>query len=299
MLAMLICLAGATLHAFANDTTLNVNVDPPRQLGGHEAPPIRMAEEHLTIYFGREECRVLVEFTFVNEADYPVYTWAGFPDEDLLKRWMFYGPVDAQGNAPDYTFGGEALWGDYAGSGLDHGALRDFTSWTRQANNNQSRHYPLETKLVRIERIAYEPAAIASLGGAWTPEESATLNGLMFCHAFPLNLEAHDTMVVGHSYTTLTGSNVERQHLFNYTLGTGRSWAGTIGKATIDVHFEDGLTVEDLRFPESGDEPVAATSPALGQWEVLSPNIIRLVWEDFEPEGERSYIMLATKIGVE
>jgi hypothetical protein len=281
--------------AFANDTTLNVNVDPPRQLDGYEAPPIRMAAEHITVHFGEAECQVEVEFTFVNLSDEPVYCWAGFPDEDLLKAWMFYGPADQQGNLPDYTFGGEELWGDYGGRSLDEGAISHFASWTRQANDNMALRQPLATKLVRIERIAYEPDAVDSLGAAWHRRDDTEFNRLMFCHVFPINLEARDTMVVGHSYTTLTGSNVEQQHLFNYTLGTGRTWQGTIGEAKIDVYLEDGLTLQDLQFRDTPEFYGAVTSPAEVDWQRVAADHLQLVWTDFEPAGGQGYIMLATR----
>jgi hypothetical protein len=196
---------------------------------------------------------------------------------------------------PDYRFGGEELYGDYAGRGLDEGVLRDFKSWTRQANWDEAQRQPLETKLVRIERIAYEPAALGSLGGSWQPSDATALNCLMFCHAFPLDLEGRETRVVGHSYTTLTGSNVEQQYLFNYTLGTGRSWAGTIGKATVDLYLDDGLTIQDLQFDGDPEAYAATCSPGRAEWQKVEPRHFRLVWEDFEPEGGRGYIMLATR----
>jgi hypothetical protein len=288
------CLA-LTIPAFANDTTLNVNVNPPRQLAGYDAVPIRMESEHITLHFGKQESKVDVEFTFVNQQREPIYCWAGFPDEDLVKRWLFYGPKDAQGNLPDYTFGGEELFGDYAGSGLDGGALRDFKSWTRFASEAVKASQPLETKLVRIERIAYEPGAVASLGTDWPRREDTALNELMFCHVFPLNLNPLEPVVIGHGYTTLTGTNVEQQHLLSYTLGTGRSWAGTIGTATIDVYLEDGIKYEDLNFENAPDTYGAVSSPDRTQWKKLGPQHLQIVWSDFEPEGEQGYLLLATK----
>jgi len=291
-MASALCLLPAATRA--NDTTLNVNVNPPRQLAQFELP-IRMAAEHITVHFGRERSRVTVEFTFENLSDDELYCEAGFPDEDLLARWANYAGADAEGRVPADRFPSLNSRGDNAARSLDDtSVLTDFESWSRPAGAAPSANAPLATKLLRIERIAYEPEALASLGGSWQPSEFSAANELMFCRSFTLELGPREKIIIGHSYSTENGSNVESQRLFNYTLGTGRSWAGTIGQATLEVYLEDGLSVDDLHFRTGPDDYGALSNPGREQWKQISATHLRAFWQDFEPRGARAYIMLAT-----
>jgi hypothetical protein len=286
--------AGPWKQAPANDTTLNVNVNPPRQLSD-PAMPIRMASEQITVHFGREHSRVAVEFHFESTSDSEVWLTAGFPDEDLLYRYAFFGP-EIRGYSADWLFPELGLLGDYPASGIDdHSVLTDFQAWLRPEQGLPEDNKPLETRLLRIERIAWEPEALDSLDGGWKPSSSTGQNELMFCRAFELNFGPRQELVVGHSYRTQNGSNVESQLLFNYTLATGRTWAGDIGSAQIDILLEDGLSLADLNF--DGGEPGygAFSNPAREQWRELEPGHLRCVWRDFEPEGDKGYILLATK----
>lgn len=293
-IAMAICLL-LTTPAPANDTTLNVNVDPPRQLSEFDLP-IRMAAEHITVRFGRERSQVEVEFTFENLSDAEVYCEAGFPDEDLLARWASYAGVDAEVQLPLDIFPSLNSLGDLAARGLDDASvLTDFHAWSRPADSRPIDGEPLETKLLRIERIAYEPEALESLGGPWKPADFSAVNSLMFCRSFTLSLRPHEKRIIGHRYNTENGSNVEGQRLFNYTLGTGRTWAGTIGEALIDVYLEDGLGLADLKFRDPEQDYYAACNPARDGWTQVDTAHLQARWTDFEPEGARAYIMLATQ----
>lgn len=281
--------------AFANDTTLNVNVDPPRQLSEFDLP-VRMAAEHITIRFGRERSQVEVEFTFENLSEEDVYCEAGFPDEDLLTRWANYAGADAGGQLPSDIFPSLNALGDLAARQLDDASvLTDFEAWSRPADAGPAVNEPLETKLLRIERIAYEPEALQSLGAKWPPSEYSSANNLMFCHSFTLQLGPRERRVIGHRYSTLNGSNVLGQRLFSYTLGTGRSWAGTIGEALIDVYLVDTQSFPDLHFRSSADGYSVPCNPDREGWELPEPGHLRARWTDFEPSGAQGFIMLATQ----
>jgi hypothetical protein len=297
-LSVILLFACLSRPAWANDTSLNANVSPPRQLAPDEATSIRMAQEHISLHFGKGRSRVEVEFTFENLADVEAACLAGFPDEDLLARYTYSEiarEIDAaeKGSSPPAnTYPISDGINLTAGEDMnDDSVLQDFTAWTRSPDAGAERHEPLDTALVRIERIAYEPAALDHLDHDWSRDDFSEVNQLMFCHTFKLHLAAHQRLVVGHSYSTLNGMNVLQQRLFSYTLGTGRSWAGTIGQATIDCYLEDGLSVKDLYFGTEG----AQTNPPLKQFSRLSPQHLQVVWTDFEPRDERSYILLATK----
>lgn len=284
----------AVLPASANDTTLNVNVNPPRQLSD-PAMPVRMASEQITVHFGRERSRVAVEFHFENNSDSEVWLTAGFPDEDLLYRYAFFG-AGSGGQSPEWLFPGLSMLSDYPASGIDdHSVLTDFQAWQRTEGSPPADNARLETRLLRIERIAWEPEVLDSLGGNWQPSSDTGLNELMFCRAFDLNLGPRQKVVVGHSYSTLNGSNVESQRLFNYTLATGRTWQGNIGSAQIDILLEDGLSLDDINF--EGNEPGygAFSNPPREQWRELEPGHLVCVWRDFEPAGDQGYILLATR----
>jgi hypothetical protein len=292
-LAALLLLAASPV--FANDTTLNVNVNPPRQLGLDEDTPIRMAAEHITVHFGKQRSRVEVEFTFENTADDYAVCSAGFPDEDLLVRYAAFTPTPKGAKPLDEKFANLGDLNYAAGKSLnDHSVLTDFKAWTRPAGQPATANQPLTTKLIRIERIAYVPEAVQSLGGKWQPDDQG-LNNLMFCREFEMSFDPHQQLVVGHSYATRNGDNVLAQDLFNYTLATGRTWAGTIGQATIDVYLEDGLSAADLHFKQNADDYAAATNPSRTDFKQLDAQHLQAVWTDFDPAGKHGYILLATQ----
>lgn len=278
----------------ANDTTLNTTVDPPRQLTEYTLP-VRMESERLHIGFGEDWCEVSVEFVFANDGDEPAWVWAGFPDEDLLQRYGLYAPEAERADDPPNGFANEA-WGDSRVQGLDDASvLTDFRSWTRGAGESEAQNVELPTLLVQIEHVARPAEVFGNLGYTLPdPDSLSAASSLMFCHSFELNLEPHERRIVGHSYRTRTGSNVEQQRLFNYTLSTGKTWQGRIGRAEIYVELLDGYTVDDLQFA-SPEAYAATTSPERASWLVLSNTELSLTWEDFEPEGAQGYLFLATK----
>jgi len=277
--------AGAAL---ANDTSLNLHVDPPRLLDG-EYLPVRLAAEHIIIHFGKKETRVRVEFTFENLTDYEEHFSAGFPDEDLLYRYL-RNALDS-GMTEDQLFERYNL--DYGLMDGDvSGGITGFKAWTRVAGQPPSANQDLPYRIIRVDSLASTIPETDFPAGAW---DAADGGSLLLCRAFDLTLEPHGKVIVGHSYTAGTGANVESQSLFQYQLVTGRNWAGTIGEALIDVYVDDDLKDEGLYFG-SPDLPDYApvTVPSQDELKPLEPGHWRAVWRNFEPEGQRGWIYLAT-----
>ena len=118
--------------ALANDTTLNLSVYPPRPMAVEELP-VRMASEHITIHFGRAESSVTVEFLFENLSDYAVSSWVGFPDEDLLNRYLSYIAADSVPAPTAWEY--YNMWEDeFGGPAADpaDSRIQDFAAWCRE-----------------------------------------------------------------------------------------------------------------------------------------------------------------------
>jgi hypothetical protein len=287
-----LCLPG--LAARANDTSLNVGVDPPRLLG-EDLVPVRMAAEHITIHFGQERSQVEVEFTFHNLTDTELDFWAGFPDEDLLYRYVWSA---ASKDAADMTPVDELAQKFRVSGGFDSetaGHVEHFKAWTRMAREPASANAELPCKVLRIESLASSlpnPQDEPAVAAAWSPED---VNSLLICRAFQLHLDPGTDIVVGHSYDTATGANVESQSLFQYQLVTGRNWQGTIGEATIDVYVEPDLAGGKLFFGAPDLPPYyPVTTPGKDELKRVAPGHYQVVWRDFEPEGGKGWVILAT-----
>ena len=284
--------AGAAL---ANDTSLNVNVDPPRLLSA-EALPVRMQSEHITIHFGREQSSVTVEFVFENLEDNEVSAWVGFPDEDLLNRYLsFISPASVPGGDvwSYYNMYEDELAG--TAPGPDGSRIQNFQAWTRPADAPAASATDLPYSIMRIERLA---ASVPSLdgfpNGTWEPQ--ADVNNLLVCRAFQLTWAPKQSLVVGHSYKTSNGGNTLGQTLFQYTLATGGNWRGTIGRADIDIYL-DGWKASDLHFKSKQPQEyeIPFTIPGEGELEKVSDTHLKATWRDFEPRSERGWVYLATQ----
>lgn len=279
--------------AQANDTSLNLSVDPPRPLG-EDLAPVQMAAEHIAIRFGKERTKVEVEFTFRNLSDEELDCWAGFPDEDLLYRYLW-----SAAQSPDDMTGVDELAERFDLGYMTYsdtaGKVENFEAWTRPAGDPQAASTPLECKVVRIESLAStlavpqdEPAVKAQ----WT---SMDVNSLLLCRAFQLHFAPKQVLIVGHRYEAATGGNVEDQALFQYQLITGRNWQGPIGEAVIDVFLEPDVASRGLFFGSPKLPPYyPVTKPGKDELQRITPGHYRLVWRDFEPEGEKGWVFLAT-----
>jgi len=282
--------------ALANDTTLNLSVYPPRPIGASDLH-VRMKSEHITIHFGREESRVEVEFVFENLADYEATAWVGFPDEDLLNRYLSFIAVDNSHEPSAWQF--YNMWEDeFGGPAADpaESRIEDFKTWMRLASEPESSSVELPYSIIRIERTtSFVPDLTDFPNAKW--ELQMALNGLLVCRAFELTWGPKQSLVVGHSYKTANGANVLGQVLFQYTLETGGNWRGTIGRADIDLYLEDGWQASDLRFKEKQPQEyeIPFTVPDASEFEQVSDTHLSATWRDFEPQGERGWIYIATQ----
>lgn len=273
--------------ARANDTTLNLGVSPPQLLEEGEVP-VRMLSEHISIHFGQQRTQVEVEFTFRNLADYSVDCWAGFPDEDLLYRYIseqLAAGVTEDELLAKYRVNEALMYGETASG------ITNFSAWTR-APGAPAAKTALPYQVLRIESLASMTLPEAFPAGEWN---SAPAGSLLLCRAFQLHLDPEQELVVGHSYESDSGSNVESQALFQYQLVTGRNWQGTIGEAVIDVFLKDDVAQKGLFFGTAANEDYApVTRPGTAELKPVAPGHYRAVWRDFEPEGDKGWIYLAT-----
>ena len=286
--------------AAANDSAMNLNVDPPEPMN-EQYVPIRMEAEHIEIWFGRDYSEVKVEFVFRNITNRKSYTHAGFPDEDLLytyysKTWLIdtYGGGQVYYDGPDSSMFTYADREDAAERGLvndEGGVIFNFTAWTRPEGMGVDANRPLPYWIERIRRDkAVDEAAMAR--DEWDSAESPH-DVVSICRMFDLFLNPDQAVVIGHQYTTPNGGIANGQETFSYTLSTGANWKDTIGETVIDIYLADGLTVDDVCW-ECPVEWVEYTHPVREQWEVIDDQHIRLVYEDYEPEGDTGYLLLCT-----
>lgn len=283
------CFGLAPSPGLANDTSLNLKVSPP-QLLGEGGVPVRMQAEHITLHFGKERTQVEVEFTFRNLADYPVDCWAGFPDEDLLYRYIaqqLAGGVSEDELFNKFDVDDQFIYGNISGD------IQNFTAWTSAAGASADERTPLPYELLRIESLSSTALPEAFPQGEWTSTPGG--GSLLLCRAFALHLEPGQELTVGHSYDAATGSNVESQALFQYQLVTGRNWQGTIGEALIDVYLSADLADAGLFFGSTElPDYYPVTTPGQAELKPVAPGHFQARWRDFEPEGERGWIYLAT-----
>jgi len=277
--------------AVADDGAMNLNVDPPRLLDD-DSVPVQMASERITIHFGQVRTKVEVEFTFRNLSDEEVDCWAGFPDEDLLDHYLW---------SAERSQGGHRTFDELAGwYGLKNmidantlGRVENFEAWIRPAGEPQSASTPLEYKVIRIESLAStlaNPQDEPGVKAQWVPAE---MNSLLLCRAFQLHFAPKQELIVGHRYQTATGAVDTVYPTFDYQLVTGRNWQGPIGEAVVDVFLEPDLASPELLFGLAGlPYYYLFTDPGKDELRRIAPGHYRLVWRNFEPEGEKGWVHL-------
>jgi hypothetical protein len=268
----------------ADDSILNTHIDPPEPIKGEDSR-IRMVSERLDLYFGFYETRVEVVFELENLTDQPVILTVGFPDSYLQAKYVAEGGNDL---SERYGYIDEKF--DY------YSPLEDFVTWVDEPSN------VIQTEVYKLERyysLTEDPQpGFASEWKYARHYSSVDEDSLKLWHAFKLDWEPRQARVVGHSYRTDHGSvNVGfGQAWLNYYLGTGSTWDGPIGRLEVNLYLTDGQVVEDLALGEEsagvGSWPQNAETQ---KWAVLSPTHLRLVWKDFEPVDERSYIEIMRK----
>jgi len=290
-LAAMCILAFLCATASADETLMNLGVDPPQPLR-RECKYVRMKAERLRFYFSWDETRVEAEFDLENLNDGREMLTVGFPDDALVRAYM------------ETLTNEEALqkgisWEHEHYVYLDTAGVkpyRDFTTWVDAPDNVvEGTVYKFEK---RDEARKIESGTLsteAEWSGVWTKGEVA------LWHCTKLRWEPHETITIGHTYTADNGwiGVGCGQPYYYYLLATGANWAGTIGRAKVDLYLEGGMTIEDLAL---GDPPCAGyddANPQLDGWEVVSPTHLRLVWEDFDPVEKKAYIRILARTTME
>ena len=276
----------SAMGSFADDSIINTRIEPPEPIKGEDSR-IRMVEEHLDVYFGARETTVEVVFFLENLTDEPVSLTVGFPDTYLQAKYV--------------SEGGEELSRRYRW--LDekfdwYSPIEDFVTWVDMPE------IIVKTKVYRLERLyGHTDTPDASFEGDWdyyvpnNPDDYPK-NKIALWHAFKLDWEPRQKHIVGHKYRTDHGGiNVGfGQAWFIYSLRTGSTWAGTIGRLEVNLYLTDGQVVEDLALDEeSAGVGDWVRSVDRDEWEVISPTHMRLIWEDFEPIDEKAYIDIKRK----
>jgi|GEM_PF-1982436 len=287
--AVVCILAFLCATASADDSIMNLGVDPPQPLN-RECDYIRMKAERLRFYFSWDETRVEAEFDLENLTDGREGLTVGFPDDALVRAYMksITKEEASKRGISDYW---DYIYLDTAGVK----PYRDFTTWVGTPDNIiKGTVYKFEkgneTAILKSETISPDAE-----WDEWPHSEVA------LWHCTKLRWQPHETITVGHTYTADNGwiGLGGGQPDYFYLLTTGANWAGTIGRAEVDLYLEGGMTIEDLAL---GDPPCAGddyANPQLDGWEVVSPTHLRLVWEDFDPVEKKAYIRILARTTME
>ena len=288
-LAAMCILAFLCATASADETLINLGVDPPRPLN-RECEYLRMKAERLRFYFSWDETRVEAEFDLENLNDGREMLTVGFPDDALVRAYM-----KSITNEEASERGISAYW-DYIY--LDTAGVkpyRDFATWVGTPDN------VVEGTVYRFEK-RNDTAVLKSEAISPDAEWDVWPDGeVALWHCTKLRWEPHETITIGHTYTADNGGHGLGwwQPYYSYVLATGGNWAGTIGRAEVDLYLEGGMTIEDLAL---GDPPCAGyddANPQLDGWEVVSPTHLHLVWEDFDPVEKKAYIRILARTTME
>lgn len=269
--AVAVILAGtvalAAIGSFADDTVLNARVEPPEPIKGEDSR-IRMVEEELDIYFSLWETTVDVRFHLQNLTQARVRLKVGFPDTYMQSKYLReldYGERNSFTN----SMLGDIYWWPSPAQG--------FRTWL------DTRENALETKIYKLQKsFAYTDNPRGEFTADW--EYWGYQGELKLWHTFDVVWEPTEMHVIGHSYRVRNGhvSVMSGMPFFSYWLGTGSTWAGTIGRLEANVYLLGGLTADDMAFEQYYTEHP--------EWEIVSPTHLRLVWDDFEPAGEKASI---------
>ncbi len=290
-LAATCILAFLCATASADETLMNLGMNPPRPVRG-ESKYIRMKAERLRFYFSWDETRVEAEFELENLSDSGESLMVGFPDDALVRAYMT-SLTDEEALEKGISWEYEHyVYLDVAGVK----PYRDFTTWVGTPDNVvKGTVYKFEK---RDETAILKGEAILP-GAEWSDEYAQ--GEVALWHCTKLTWQARETVTIGHTYTADNGEHGlgYGQPFYDYLLATGGNWAGTIGRAEVDLYLEGGMTFEDLAL---GDPPCPGcddANPQLDGWEVVSPTHLRLVWEDFEPVDKKAYIGILARTTME
>lgn len=262
--------------AVADDTVMNALVNPPEPILGEDSR-VRMDKEELDVYFSLWETTVDVRFHLRNLTPARVKLKVGFPDTYMQGKYIRELEYGERNSFTNSTLGDVYWWPSSA---------RGFRTWLDTRENT------VETQVYRLQKsFAYTDSPYGDFAADW--KYMSYQGELKLWHTFDVVWEPGETHIVGHTYRVRNGhvSVASGMPFFSYWLGTGSTWAGTIGRLEVNVYLLGGLTADDMAFGEYYMEHP--------EWEIVSPTHLRLVWKDFEPTGAKADIDVWPKTELE
>jgi len=241
------------VFAFGNDTAMNNGIygPEPMDVTQHHESQLRLMNEDLRIEFGEDSTWVQATFKFHNtNSERPVTQLTGFPD--LMPE-----------KGKDYNL--------YTYTSL--GPLKDFST---KIDGKPVTSY-MKYSYVRGE-----------VDGYWIPVPKEKGERLGW-HVVNLVAQPSGDVVLERRYRVSNGVFGTIGRSFLYVTHTGTAWQGTIGQLNLEVLLKDGLTTENLCWPERNQEPYSLTTkPEKRQWDIVAPDKMKLTWKDFEPRKEKN-----------
>ena len=241
--------------AIADDSTLNAGASGPEPLNvkAGEQSKIRMVSEELEFHFSTKKTSVIATFHFLNTTKATIRQAFGFPDEGLTARLAAKGK-----DVPEGTPGPiEDMQSFVNGKKVDSKVEFDYVRWANDMN-------------------------------CWLPATKEEENAFqMAWHTLTVDFPPGREVLVQRRYTVQDGDENIGVFFFAYTVHTGSSWQGKIGRLRATVFLEGGLTVDDLGWTKKkllGDYLV---SPPRKEWKIVSPAKMTLEWDDFKPSEEK------------
>ena len=260
---------------FADDTALNDGNQGPMPVGGISGPEsiIQMVSETIDVQMGKKTSSVDCHFTFrSHKKSGSAFQLVGFPDlaaavAEAQRRAK--GKQDPPWEYPEPT----------------NGPIEGMQTF-------------VDGQKVRAE-LKYGWVSFHSGYMAFTPKNNQD-RILMAWYTLPVSFPPDRDVLIERKYQVPNGGQVYDVIIFSYTTATGGVWKDDIEQMVVNVKLGDGLTVDDLKWPEGRSEEQAgqaASSPDRDEWKVISPTQLQLSWSHFEPrtQEDRRYFRLATK----
>ncbi|MDB5097830.1 MAG: hypothetical protein JWM80_2251 [Cyanobacteria bacterium RYN_339] len=257
-LAALVLMTALALPARADDTALNDGRFGPEPIGGGitgAESAIRMVREDLQFVVGKRDSSVSARFVFQNSLAVPARQLVGFPDTTAAQ--LEANRRDPKGN--------------------------------RNITYERGVQGPILDMITKVDGRSVDSTLrfgmVKGTFDGWTPSHDDR-GFLMAWHAMWVDFPPKRPVVIERRYHTASGTNVVGQAIFDYVVGSGGIWKGTIGELVADVTLKDGLTVKDLAWDAKDGRN---GTPGKAAWQIKSPTQLRLVWQNFEPRGTRKY----------
>ncbi len=241
--------------ARADDSTLNAGAEGPAPLNvkAGEQSKVRMVSEQLEFHFSTTKTSVIATFHFLNTTSAPIRQTFGFPDEGLPARIASKGKEVPEGTP---------------------GAIEDMQSFVDGKK--------VDSK-VELGYVKWAPGHECWLPATKKDEDADE----MAWHTLTVNFPPGKEMVVQRRYSVKDGDQNGGVYFFSYTVHTGSSWQGKIGKLNATVFLEGGLTVDDLGWTEKKLLGTFLVTPGRREWKIVSPKEMTMEWDNFKPSDEK------------